>query len=151
MRTLIITALAAISFTISAHADDKSVTPPVTWEVEGEFEDIQFAVENAIINAGLVIDGHNFVGDMLARTKEDVGGDKDLFTHAEVMTFCSAQVSREIMERDPMNLQFCPYGIFVAGQSDTPGKITVGHQDHQAIPELQELLGKIVKDALMLD
>lgn len=45
--------------------------------VEGSFDDVAFAVEQAIINEGLVIDLRSHVGEMLSRTKEDVGGKAD--------------------------------------------------------------------------
>ena len=137
---------------VTAHADDNPVIAPVTHEVEGEFDDIAFAVENAIVNAGLVIDGRSKVGEMLARTKEDVGGEKDLYTHGDVFTFCSATVSREVMEADIMNLQHCPYSIFLFETPDAPGRITVGRRGYDAsMQPAAEMLDDIIADALMLD
>jgi len=124
--------------------------PPVLHEAEGEFADIAAAVEDAIINAGLVIDNTSHVGAMLNRTKADVGGEKDIYTEADVFSFCSAVVSRKVMERDPLNIQACPYGIFVYELADAPGKIVVGHRDYAAedLPEVQELVAGIVDNAL---
>lgn len=123
---------------------------PVLYEAEGDFADIAGAVEDAIINAGLVIDSTSHVGAMLNRTKADVGGEKDIYTQADVFSFCSAVVSRKVMERDPLNIQSCPYGIFVYELADAPGKITVGHRDYAAedLPEVQELITGIVGNAL---
>jgi len=122
---------------------------PVTRAVEGSFDDVAAAVESAIVNAGLVIDGRSFVGDMLARTKADVGGTRDIFTKADVFTFCSATVSRTVMERDPQNLQFCPYSVFVYETPDAPGKIVIGHPDYAArgMPEVNDLLDPILDEA----
>lgn len=127
--------------------------PPVTYEVEGSFDEVATFVEEAIVNAGLVIDGRSKVGEMLARTKEDAGGGKDLYTAAEAFTFCSAVVSRQVMERDIQNVQYCPYSIFVYEAADKPGTIVVGHRDYAAegIPEVSEMMEPIVKDALSLD
>ncbi|MDB6178882.1 DUF302 domain-containing protein [Paracoccus sp. Z330] len=143
-------ALAALS--VTAHADNLAVSAPVTHQVAGEFDDIAFAVENAILNAGLVIEGQSHVGDMLARTKDDVGGEKDLYSHAEVFTFCSASVSRQVMEADIMNLQHCPYSIFLFETPDAPGQITVGRRryDNSMQPAAQ-LLDGIIADALTLE
>lgn len=126
---------------------------PVLHETEGSFDEVAAAVEDAIVNAGLVIDNTSHVGEMLARTKEDVGGAKDIYTEADIFTFCSAIVSRAAMERDPQNIQSCPYGIFVYELADAPGRIVVGHRDYAAegAPEVQELLDGIVNDALMID
>lgn len=123
---------------------------PVTQTTEGSFDDVEAAVESAIINAGLVIDSTNLVGDMLARTKEDVDGTKDLFTHATAFTFCSARVSRQVMEADLNNVQHCPYSIFVYETPDAPGKVTVGHRAYSdpTMAPVTELLDGIIKDSL---
>ena len=133
-------------------ASSAAATAPVLHETEAGFDDIATAVEDAIINAGLVIDTTSHVGEMLARTKADVGSSKDIYTRADVFTFCSAAVSREVMEADPLNIQYCPYSIFLYETADEPGKITVGHPSYggSAAPA-QELLDGILADALMLE
>lgn len=114
--------------------------------VEGAFEDVTFAVEQAITNEGLVIDLTSHVGEMLARTKEDVGGAQDLFTQADIFSFCSAKVSREVMEADPANIKHCPYTIFVYEMADAPGQIVVGHRTYpgETMEPVNEMLTKLV-------
>lgn len=137
---------------VTASADDVPVTPPVTHEVEGAFDDVAFAVENAIVNAGLVIEGRSKVGEMLARTKEDVGGAKDLYTHGDVFTFCSARVSRQVMEADITNIQHCPYSIFLYETPEAPGRVVVGRRAYDAsMQPAAEMLDGIIAEALMLD
>ena len=84
---------------------------------------------------------------MLARTKGDVGSDIDLFTAADVFLFCSAVLSRKVMEADPLNVAFCPYGIFV---SEREGNVLIGHRTFPEGPmqEVQELLSQIAQEAL---
>ncbi|RMC35824.1 DUF302 domain-containing protein [Paracoccus alkanivorans] len=152
MRITIALLFVWAGLSVTASADDIPVIPPVVHEVEGEFDDIAFGVENAIINAGLVIETRSHAGEMLARTKEDVGGSKDIYSNAEIFTFCSARVSREVMEIDPMNIQFCPYSIFLYETPDAPGKIIVGHPGYVgSMAPVQELLDGILADALMLE
>lgn len=137
---------------VTALAGDIPAIPPVTHQVEGQFDDVVFAVENGIINAGLVIDGRSHVGDMLARTKADVGGDADLFTGADVFTFCSALVSRQVMEADPLNIQHCPYSIFVYATPDQPDRVTVGRRAYDpSMQPVAELLDGIIAEAVDLD
>lgn len=114
--------------------------------VDGSFEDVTFAVEQAITNEGLVIDLTSHVGEMLARTKADVGGEKDLFTQADIFSFCSAKISREVMEADPANIQHCPYTIFVYERADAPGKIVVGHRSYpgETMKPVNEMLTRLV-------
>lgn len=123
---------------------------PVIQTVEGQYEDVMFDVETAITNAGLVIDAVNHVGDMLERTKADVGGTVTLFTNAKVFNFCSAEVSREVMEADPMNLQYCPYTIFVMEQPGSEGQITVGRRAYPegAMEKVSAMLDGIIAEAL---
>lgn len=119
----------------------------VTYPYEGSFDDAAFAIENAIIGRGLVIDYVSHTGEMLNRTGADVGSTKELFVEADIFLFCSAQVSRSVMEADPMNIAHCPYGIFVADQG---GKVMVGYRTYPDGPmqEVQALLDEIVKDAI---
>ena len=84
---------------------------------------------------------------MLARTAVDVGSDVVLFEEADVYLFCSAVVSRKVMEADPMNIAHCPYGIFVA---EREGEVMIGYRNYPEGPmqEVQALLDSIVQDAL---
>ena len=123
-------------------------TAPVTYTVEDSFENVTFALESAIVGAGLVIDHVSHVGTMLERTRADVGSDVSLFTGAEIYTFCSATVSREAMEADITNVQHCPYGIFVYETPDAPGTITIGHRAYTgSMTPVNDLLSGIVKEA----
>ncbi|SFR32375.1 DUF302 domain-containing protein [Litoreibacter janthinus] len=130
-------------FAVPACAQDHSITYPF----EGSFEDATFAVESAIVGRGLVVDWVSHTGDMLARTADAVGSDVKLFEAADVFQFCSAQLSRKVMEVDPMNIAFCPYGIFVADQA---GDVIVGYKTYPegAMQEVQALLDEIVQEAL---
>lgn len=110
---------------------------------EGSFDDAAFELEQAITGKGLVIDYVSHVGDMLARTGEDVGSDVTLFDQADVYLFCSAVVSREVMEADPGNIAHCPYGIYVAERA---GEVTLGYRDYPGGPmqAVEDMLGEIV-------
>ena len=76
--------------TAAMAADVPSNGVTTTYTVEGEFEDVRFALENAIVNRGLVVDYVSHIGDMLARTGADVGAKKDIYANAQSMLFCSA-------------------------------------------------------------
>lgn len=114
---------------------------------DGSFDDATFAVESAIVGQGLVIDYVSHVGDMLNRTGADVGSDKQIFTAAEIFIFCSAKLSREMMEADPMNIGYCPYGIFVA---EDEGGVKVGYRSYPDGPmeKVEALLAGIVEEAV---
>ncbi|KRS19044.1 hypothetical protein RIdsm_01807 [Roseovarius indicus] len=117
------------------------------YDYEGSFDDASFALENAIIGQGLVVDHVSHVGEMLARTREDVGSDVKLFEDAVVMQFCSAILSRKMMEADPLNIAHCPYGIFV---TERGGKVQIGYRNFPEgeMQEVQSFLDGIVQEAL---
>ena len=127
----------------SAMADDISVVRAF----DGAFDDATFSVESAILDAGLVIDYVSHTGEMLARTGADLGSDVTIFDAADVFLFCSAVVSRRMMEVDPMNIVHCPYSIFVADQE---GDVVIGYRNYPngIMKEVQALLEGIVQEAL---
>ena len=123
-----------------------------TYTTQDAFEDVAFAVESAILSKGLVIDSISHTGAMLERTRADVGSDKVLFLAADVYEFCSASISREVMEADPDNFHFCPYAIRIDERPDTAGTVTVSHQAYTGTMEpVNVLLESIVTDALGLN
>ena len=121
----------------------------VTYTTDQDFDDVAFGIESAITDAGLVVDHVSHVGDMLERTRADVGSDVVLFEKADVYSFCSATVSRQVMEAEPMNIVFCPYDIFISKQ---PGSdmVTVGYRQFPdgAMQAVQSLLDGIVQEAI---
>lgn len=144
------TLVAAAAVTAPAFADshDKQITDTaITYAFNGDFDDATFAVETAIVGQGLVIDYVSHTGEMLERTKGDVGSDVTIFNAADIFLFCSAKVSREVMEADAMNISFCPYSIFVA---DTNGQVRVGYRTYPEgeMQKVQALLDGIVQEAI---
>ncbi len=137
-------AILAAAFGLATAANAES---PITVPFDGSFEDATFAVESAIVGKGLVIDYVSHVGEMLNRTGGDVGSDAMIFKAADIFLFCSAVLSREVMEADPMNIAHCPYGIFV---TDKDGKVSVGYRNYPDGPmqEVQSLLDDIVREAV---
>ena len=135
-----------VVFGPAAYADDM-----ITYESDDAFEDVTFGLENAILDQGLVIDHVSHTGEMLERTRADVGSDVVIFTAADVYSFCSAKLSRKVMEANPMNVRFCPYDIFVMQQPG--GKVTVGFRTFPdgEMKEVEALLDTIAKSALGLD
>ena len=124
-----------------AFADEFRLTP------SGQsFEDTTFALESAILGQGLVIDYVSHVGEMLERTRADIGSDVVLFTNAEIYMFCSASLSRQVMEADWQNVAFCPYGISVL---ERPGEeVMVGylHRSAETMAPVNDLLAEIVAE-----
>ena len=93
---------------------------------------------------------------MLERTGADVGSNKQIYVNAEFVLFCSAKLSRAMVEADPGNLGYCPYVVFLYEAAATPGEIVVGYRrpaagneaSKQALAAIDALLDGIVKEAV---
>lgn len=135
--------LSSLIFTAPVLANEDAII----FDYDGTFGDATFAVEDAIISRGLVIDYRSHTGEMLERTRADVGSDIVIFEAADVFLFCSAVVSRQVMEADPMNIVHCPYSIFVA---DVAGQVSIGFRNYPDGPmqAVEDLLTEIVEEAV---
>ena len=147
MKAILAASLVAAAIALPARAE------LVRYVTDQSFDDVVFGLENAIIDAGLVIDAVSHTGEMLERTRADVGSDVVLFDQADVFSFCSAQVSREVMEADPMNIMFCPYDIFVAVLHEKPEETVIGFRGFPEgeMQKVQALLDGIARSAIGLD
>ena len=138
----ILAATALVLATLPAAAQDVATAP-----FDGDVEDAAFAVEAAIVNRGLVVVYQSDVGEMLARTGADLGlGPSPVGDDARVFLFCSATVSRQVMEADPLNVANCPYAVFVA---EIGGETLVGRRVYpqESMAPVNALLDGIVAEA----
>ncbi|MCB1471946.1 MAG: DUF302 domain-containing protein [Rhodobiaceae bacterium] len=117
---------------------------------DAPFATVAQDLNDAIVNRGFNIDYHGFIGDMLKRTAGDVGATKELYSDAEFFTFCSAVVSRRVMEAEIGNIAYCPYVLFVYEDAAMAGTVTVGFRKLPAgggRDEVNTLLEEIAKQA----
>ncbi|MDP4991640.1 MAG: DUF302 domain-containing protein [Marivita lacus] len=140
-------------FALTLAASPVLAADMITYDSDQSFDDVTFGLENAILDAGLVIDHVSHTGDMLERTRGDVGSDVTLFLDADIYSFCSAKLSREVMEADPMNILFCPYDIFVMVRPETPEVTTIGFRTFPegAMKSVEALLDDLARAAIGLD
>ena len=127
--------------------------------IEGDFEDIRDRVAFAVESQGLVVDHTANVGEMLKRTGKDLDEDGQIFGRAEVLEFCSALVSRRMVQADPQLLAFCPYGIAVYTLPGDPLTTYVSYRrmvtdvatptQKAVLRRVESLLAAIVEEASM--
>ena len=128
----------------------------VLFKAQGSYQDIRDNVQMAIEGKGLKITNTNHVGDMLERTGKDIGETRKVYEHAEQFEFCSATISRHMMEADPHAIVMCPYSVVVY---QVPGdkNIYLAYRKPAAtknralktqLAELEKLLTEIIKDAM---
>ncbi len=86
----------------------------------------------------------------------DVGSTKPIYKKAEFVTFCSAKLSRAMMEANPANIGYCPYVVFVYETVAKPG-VVIGYRvptkakaspaTKAALAEIDKMLAGIIKEA----
>ena len=144
-RSLVFGAL----LTGSALADDVR-----SYTSTAPFDEVKFELSNAIISRGLTIDYSGDIARMLERTGPAVGSVKQLYNRAEFVMFCSAKLSRGMMESDLANIGFCPYIVFLYEAAGRPGETVVGYRRppsvaaSSALADVDALLDGIVRDAV---
>ena len=127
------------------------------YTTRGEFGNVKDDLKNAITSRGLVVDLNSHIGAMLDRTGKDLGATKTVYGKAESLQFCSATVSRRMMEADPANIVFCPYIIVLYTLPQDPKTVYVGYRrplpvgteaSKASLKAVEELLDGIIKEAL---
>lgn len=137
----------ALPLSAGAAAADDDVT---VYQSREAFEDVAFNIRNAIIDRGYVVDYHGRIGEMLQRTAQDVGARKTLYRNAEFFQFCSAVLSRAVMEEDVGNIAYCPYILFAYESEADPGTVILGFRHLPSggkRDEVNALLDEIAREA----
>jgi uncharacterized protein (DUF302 family) len=128
----------------------------VLFKTQGTFEDVRDMLQMAIEGKGLKITNTNRIAAMLERTGKDIGETRVVYENAEQFEFCSATISRQMMEADPHSIVMCPYSVVVY---TIPGDKSVylayrkpADTDNPALKkpltELENLLTEIIKEAM---
>lgn len=129
-----------------------------TFVSKGSFADVRDNLELAITGRGIVINNVSHIGKMLARTGKDIGATTDVYAHAEAVEFCSASVSRTMMEADPHNIIFCPYIISVYSLPGDADRVYVSYRrptlvgsaaSIESLKAVEQLLDEIIDETLI--
>ncbi|MBX9810267.1 MAG: DUF302 domain-containing protein [Burkholderiales bacterium] len=156
MRANLILAM-MMSFAAMPVGADAAAPGIVIHSTKGQFDEVKDRVVMAVENRGMVLNYTARVGDMLERTGKDLGRERRVYTHAEVLEFCSATLSRDTMEADSRNIVFCPYTIAIYALPKEPGKVYLSYrkpvalgsgQSIKALRAIEKLLEDIVSEAL---
>jgi uncharacterized protein (DUF302 family) len=152
MLRVTIVALGLLAATSAAAQTDAVIEV----KARGSFDDVKQMLVLTIENRGLVVNHESQVGQMLERTGRDIGASKRVYEKAEVIEFCSANLSRQVMEADPRLLAFCPFGIGIYTLPDEPGTVHLVYRRPrldgdgkaaQALKQVDQLLHDIVQEA----
>jgi len=132
--------------------------PVVSYVKQGaRFDDVRDDLRQAIESRGLVVDYQSYIGRMLERTGKDLGSTTPLYTDAQALQFCSAQLSRKTMQADASNVVMCPYSIVVYATAARPDQVVVAYRrpmrqggspaSRAALREVDALMDGIAREA----
>lgn len=128
----------------------------VLFKTQGDFQFVRDAVESAIEGKGLKINHTNKIAEMLERTGKDLRATKQVYVNGEQFEFCSATISRQMMEADPHAMVMCPYvvsvytvpndkNVYIAYRKTATSK---NPALKKALASVEKLLTEIIKDAM---
>lgn len=127
------------------------------YQTQGEFADVKEFLLQSIAGRGIKISGTSYISKMLNRTREAVGGEKQIFENAEAIGFCSATLSRQMMESNPHHIVFCPYTIVIYELAQRPGTIFIAYRrpfyrdasfNDKTLDEIDNLMSSIIAEAV---
>ncbi len=130
--------------------------PVVIKSVLADYDQVWNDLTMALNNRGLVISSVSHVGEMLARTGKALGQTRPIFVRAKVMEFCSAVISRKMMEDNPHYIAFCPYAIMVYSLPAEPGRIYLSYrrlywgnvENRQSLKRVEALLSSLINETI---
>lgn len=152
MKKLFLLALLAFMAGTAIAAENYTVI----FKAKGSYEEVRDFIRMGIESEGLVINNVGHIADMLERTGKDLGATKKVYEYGEQFEFCSATLSRTMMEADPHAIVLCPFIISVY---QMPGDKTVylsyrkpaytkNPKLKKALAEIEKLQVKIIKGAM---
>ena len=126
------------------------------FKAQGTYQEVRDQVQAAIEGKGLKINTTHKISDMLDRTGKDIGATKRVYENAEQFDFCSAEISRKMMEADPHAIAMCPYlisvyklpqekHVYIAYRRPAASK---NPRLKKVLVEVDKMMTEIIKDAL---
>jgi len=156
-RTLILTLALLATLSLPAAAADPNPVQ-IYSKAHARFDDVRDDLKTAIEARGLVVDYQSHVHRMLERTGKDLGAAGPLYADALAMQFCSARLSRKMMEADPANVVMCPYTLVVYATAKDPGTVYVSYRrpwrpdgspaSKAVLAEVEALLDGLAREAV---
>ena len=130
--------------------------PVVIRSVIADYDQVWDDLTMALTSRGLVISSVSHVGEMLERTGKALNQNTKIFARANVMEFCSAVISRKMMEANPHYIAFCPYQIMVYSLPEEPEKIYLGYRrliwagvhDRKVLQAVETLLSGLIDEVV---
>ncbi len=124
----------------------------VIYSIEDEtWKDMNEAIQNSIVEEGIVISYTSHAKALLDRTAKDVGTIQDTYNGAQIHFFCKVPLSHKMIKVNPHIISGCPYSIAVYELKSNPGTIYASYRhlpkNEPAYKDVIKLQDSIIRNA----
>jgi len=119
------------------------------FSTEASFEDAKDDLLEAIESNGLVISYTSHAKTMLDNTAEVSNVKNSVYSDAEILLFCKADLSHKLVAGNPHNIVLCPYSIAIYVLSEEPERVYLSFPSVQTSDEEIKALTKPIEDLLI--
>ncbi len=124
--------------------------------INADYKDVRNNIIDSIEERALNIAKIFHASDMLKNTKGSFSFiRRDVFRNAEIIEFCSASISQELIRDNHLNILLCPFRIAIYNLEKDPSNVHVVYnipkaidkKSKKTIAKLSNLISAIVADA----
>jgi uncharacterized protein (DUF302 family) len=119
---------------------------------DSSFADAKEDLLSSISENGLVISYTSHAKAMFERTAGVTGQKTPVYDDAEIILFCKADLSHDLVTADPHNIILCPYAIAIYVLHTEPDRVYLSYREQdetQAVTKpISELLASIIADVI---
>ena len=132
--------LLGMLISVPASANGEAEAAPVYTKIveDGVFADTLEAVKEIIKGKGINIAHTLPPSDMLGRTGPAFGITEQVLKDGEIIEFCSAKISHQLIQANPENIVLCPFVISVYVLNTDPGNVRMTYRKPYVIDEASQ-------------
>ena len=136
---------------LPAGANDEPEQSPVYTKIveDGKYSDTLEAVKEIIKSKGINIAHTLPPSDMLGRTGPAFGITQPILQDGEIIEFCSAKVSHQLIQANPENIVLCPFVISVYVLSEDPANVRMTYRMPYVIDEASQTAIEAMNDLVI--
>ena len=122
------------------------------FSIEEDYADAKQDLLDAIADKGLVVSYTAHAKKMFDRTAKVTGEKTPVYDHAEIVLFCKADLSQDLVQANPHNLILCPYAIAIYVLHKEPKRVYLSFREQDksqpVTKPITQLLQQIIDDVI---
>lgn len=126
-----------------------------SFQSKASLDEVMDNIKDAVIGRGLNISNTLHASEMLNRTGADIGYADNVYQEAQILEFCSVELSHQLVVANPNNIVLCPFTISVYQLTKDPGITHVsyrvpvaGEESKEVVARVDLLIQEILEEAL---